>query len=276
MSPENGLVSQEIKSDVTGDTNLLKVKRAEKIDRSSIDFLKVLEDRSCVFTCPYAEIRIPQDYFDHGISEVIGNKLETFCLFNIKVWKSEDIDKEKPEEFFFKYRNKIVTSPNNIKTERDESGNKITVLCYNEGATFCESVDLKADKDVARRMLDLMTLGYLPNIISYEEIASYWTEVNVSNGVNLKSMSRTSIELIVSEMCRDPKDYSRAYRFRLRDEPNFNRKKWKLINIRQLPKYNSLFASLTSGDPRGNLVSMISRRRKGVEQKGSPVEDVIM
>jgi hypothetical protein len=89
-------------------------------------------------------------------------------------------------------------------------------------------------------------------------------------------MSQSSIEIIVSEICRDPKDLSRPFRHRLRDEPDFNRNGWKIINIRLIPKFTSAFASLISGDPRGNLVSVISRQRQGKSQRPSPVEDAIL
>ena len=122
-----------------------------------------------------------------------------------------------------------------------------------------------------------MTLGYLPNVFPYEDIADYWTQVNAFNGVKISSMSQASIELIVSEIARDPKDPSRTFRSKLKGFPKTNRYAWKLINIRQIPRYTSVFASITSGDPKGNLISIISRQRNnGNNQKESPVEDAIL
>lgn len=215
-------------------------KKGEKIDKSKITFIKTLPDKSVIFTCPYAEITIPQDYIDRGISEIIGNTVETFGLFEIKVWSTPDVDNAAPTKYFFKFKSKITTAPSNIKTERNPStGEKELTLCYNEGATFITSIDVQPDLDNAKRMLDVMTFGYLPNILSYEEIPQYWSDVNEANGIGLDAMSQTSIELIVSELIRDPKNPAQPFRKRLREDPKYNRKGWKIMNINRIPKYTS-------------------------------------
>ena len=248
----------------------------KKVDAGSIKWMRKRPDSSVEFTCPHAEIIVPQDYFDHRIAEYDGNQVDIFGLFEFRIWKTDDIEHETPDKFFFKFKSRIRTCPNHIREDRDMDGKKYTVLEYDEGAIFIKSCDLQTDSDVARQMLDIMTMGYLPNIMPYDDIAQYWTDVNVFNGINLNSMSQSSIEIIVSEICRDPKDLSRPFRHRLRDEPEFNRNLWKILNIRNIAKYTSTFASIISGDPRGNLVSVISRRRQGKAQSTSPIEDAIL
>lgn len=112
-----------------------------------------------------------------------------------------------------------------------------------------------------------MTLGYFPNVIDYDELAKYWADASAYNGVSLDAMSMTSIELIISEICRDNKNLARSFRHKLRDNPKVNHKDWKMINIKMLPKYSSVWASITAGDPRNNLISIISRMRNGEQQK---------
>jgi hypothetical protein len=125
-------------------------------------------------------------------------------------------------------------------------------------------------------MLDIMRIGYITNIMSYEEIAEYWTDVNIYNGISLDSMSQTSIEMMVATLCRDPKDLSRPFRHRLREDPSVSLYSWKILNIRRLPRYSNTWASVISGDPRGNLVSIIARQREGKKQSSSPVENAIL
>lgn len=248
----------------------------EAIDSSKVDFIEVNKDKTATFSCQYAEIELPQPYFDHGISEFVGHNVEAFGLFEIKVWNSPEIETTKPTKYFFKFKSKISMTPSSIREGRSSDGEKTEILCFNQGATFINSVDMRADAATASKMLDLATLGYVPNILPYEEIAQYWSDVNVFNGINLSRMSQTSIELIVSELCRDPKDYSRSFRKRLRDDPKFDRNNWKMINIKYISRFSSVFSSLTSGDPKGNLVSIISKTRSGVAQKDSPMEDSIL
>jgi len=242
----------------------------------NITWNKKLPDNSVIFTCPHAEIAIPQDYFDHYIAEVVGKQVDVFGLFEIKIWSTEDIENEIPKAYFFKFKGRIRTVPTQMKEGRSSAGTKQTILSYDEGATFVVSTNLQTDSDVARQMLDIMTMGYLPNVIPYEEIAQYWTDVNIFNGISLDSMSQSAIEMIVSEIVRDPLDLSRPFRHRLRDDPKFSRTAWKIINIHNIPKFTSTFASLTSGDPRSNLVSVISRQRQGKQQRTSPLEDAIL
>jgi hypothetical protein len=241
------------------------------------DFLEKLPDSSVIFTCPHAEIIIPQDYFDHNIAEIVGKEIDMFGLFNILVWRTPDIDDEKPKKYFYKFKSRIRTVPSSIEEgKRDENGAKQTVLHYNEGATFIVTTNLQKSIDVARQMLDIMTRGYLPNIIPYDEIAAYWTDVNIYNGVSLDTMSQISIEMMVATLCRDPDDLSRPFRHRLRDDPGIGQHDWKILNIQRLPRYSDAWASLISGDPRGNLVSVISRQRQGKKQRESPIEKAVI
>lgn len=258
-------------------------KTFKSVPEKDIDFLKELDDKSVVFTCPYAEIDLPQDYFDKGIAEIIGKNVNIFGLFEIKVYEAnpddedKDVSKIKYKSYFFKHKGMVYTCPNTIVEKRNSLGEKYQTLVFKKGDEFIKSTLIVVDTKVASKMLDLMTLGYLPNVFPYEEIADFWTQVNTFNGIKISSMSQASIELIVSEIARDPKDPSKTFRSKLKESPKTNRYAWKLINIRQIPRYTSVFASITSGDPKGNLISIISRQRNdGNSQKDSPVEDAIL
>ena len=252
-------------------------KQLEKIDRDKIDFLKEMPDKSVIFTCPYAEIDVPQDYFDKSIADMIGKDVNMYGLFEIKVYDTEEPDEhDVPRKIFFKHKGMVFCSPHSIEEKRDDNGEKILTLTFKYGDVFIKNTTIAIDTKVANKMLDLMTLGYLPPVFPYEEIAKYWTDVNSFNGVSIGSMSQASIELIVSEVARDPRNPARTFRSKLRDDPKTNRLNWKLINIRQIPKYSSTFASISSGDPKGNLMSNIARVRQGETNKVTPVEDAIL
>ncbi len=250
-----------------------------KIDPKSgkIDFLKEMPDGSVVFTCYHAEIEVPSNWQDHKLAEIISSDVYIFAIFNIRVYYTdEDYDNKNDKTYFFKYITKIYTCPNMISEGRDENGEKTLILEYGEGDRFIRNKNIIMDSKVASTMLDLMTLGYFPSVIDYEDIPVYWTDVCNYNGVGLDSMSQSSIDLIVSELCRDPKNYARPYRHKYRDNPKVDPKDWKIINLTELPKYASVFASITSGDPKSKLISICSRIRSGEKQKTSPVEEAIM
>ncbi len=256
------------------------MKTLNKVTR--INFLTETEDHAVVFTCDYAEIDIPQDYFDKGIAEMIGKDINMFGLFEIKVYdagvEEDDIDEHtKFKSYFFKHKGMINCSPSIIKEKRDPAtGEKILTLVFKNGDKFIKNTTVAVNSEVANTMLDLMTLGYLPPVFPYEDVAQYWSDVNSFNGVKIGSMSQASIELIVSELARDPKNLSRTFRAKLRDNPNISRNSWKLINVREIPKYSSVFASIGAGDPKSSIISQIARQRDCASQKDSPVEDAIL
>lgn len=251
--------------------------KIKKIDKEKINWLTRLDNGAYIFSCPYAEIDVPVEYFDTGIAEVIGDNVRLFGLFTIKCWFDEDIEKTKPKLFFFKFHSKILTSPSRLEDSVDENGNKVLKLCFDEGSPFLVNESTNPDLEVAQTFLDIMTLGYLPNVISYEEITRYWTAVNDMNGIKLKEVfHRSAYEMLVSEIIRDPLDLSRPFRLRLRDDPDFSLNGWNIVNIRLLPRYSSTFASVMSGNPKGNIVSIISRERSGKKMKGSPIEEAIL
>lgn len=75
----------------------------------NINFLQETEDHAVIFTCDYAEIDVPQDYFDKRIAEMIGKDVNMFGLFEIKVYEAgideDDINEHTPyKPYFFKHK----------------------------------------------------------------------------------------------------------------------------------------------------------------------------
>lgn len=248
---------------------------SDKLEEKDIDFLKEEKDGSIVFTCDSAEICFPEEYIDHKIAEIVGKDVKIFGLLEIKAYDTEET--KKPRRVFFKHVGMIVTCPTSISDLRIKGDdNKYILLSYKKGDPFIKNKNITVDSNVASVMLNVMTLGYFPNVMPYEEIAHYWADVSSYNGVSLDAMSASSIELIVSDLMRNPRNMAKSFRTKLKEDPKTDRYSYKAINVRWLPKYTSVFASLTAGDPKGNITSMISKLRNGEQQLNSPVEDAIL
>lgn len=247
-----------------------------KMSEKELDFLKEEKDGSVVFTCEKAEIQFPEEYIDHKIAEISGKDIRIFGLFEIKVYDSID-EGTKPRHVFFKHVGMIMTCPSIISDVRIKGDdNKYILLTFKKGDAFIKNKNIVIDSTVASTMLNVMTLGYFPNVMPYEEIARYWVDVSAYNGVALDAMSASSIELIVSDLMRDPRNIARPFRSKLKEDPKSSRYGYKAINIRFLPRYTSVFSSLTAGDPKNNIISMITRLRGGGKQLTSPVEEAIL
>jgi hypothetical protein len=239
-----------------------------------IDFFTISPNKEVIFTKPYGEIIIPAEYMDHNIAEIIGQEVDTFGLFNFYVYDSYDVENIKPRVFFFKFPSRIRMAPSSIGDRRGEKGEKEYVLKFEEGDTLITSTAIQENSDVARQMIDIMFNAYLPEAIPYHEIHQFWTQVNRFNGVK-PAASEAVLELVVSELARDPNDLSRPFRLLMRDDRNVSSGARKLINIKNIPKYNSTFASVTSGNAKQGITSSIARRRQGKPDKSSPIETAI-
>jgi hypothetical protein len=251
------------------------------MDQTKSGFLKALPTKEVIFTKPYGEIIIPQSYIEHHIAEIIGQEIEIFGLFDILVWDTFEIEKYKPTVYHFKFPSKIRTSPSEIENKKfpGESENSI-ILKYTDGDVFIVSTAVQKDPNVARQMIDIIFNGYMPSTISYSDIYDFWTKVNDFNGVKINA-SEAVLELVISELCRDPNDLSQEFRKAIQKQYKSNPgskidlKSRKMVNIRDIPKYSSTFASLTSGNPSQGITSSIARRRTGKPDKETPVETAI-
>jgi len=237
------------------------------------NFFTTLKTKEVIITKPYVEVHLPFKYFGHRIAEVIGNEIETFGLFNVYVWETYDYETTKPTSYFFKFPSKIRTIPSSFE-DKTIDGKKMRVLSYSQNDVFIKTTDIQLDSDVARHMLDIVFNAYLPDLIPYNEIHSFWSEVNRFNGVK-PAASEAVLEIIVSEICRDPHDPSRPFRHLIRTNPKTSMNDRLLMNIRNIPKYNSTFAAITSGNPKVGITTSISRLRQGKEEQPSPVEEAI-
>lgn len=249
-----------------------------KIPADKIDFLQEQKDGSVVFTCAKAEVEFSEKYIDHKIAEIVGKDVKILGLIELKIYDTEeDIKNNTPRHKFFKHVGMIMTCPSSITDVRHKGENdKYILLTYKQGDAFIKNKHITQDSTVASIVLDLMTSGYFPNVIPYDEIAQYWSDASAYNGVGLSAMSQSSIELIVSDLCRDPKNLAKSFRHKVAEDPKTDRRKWKMINIKILPRYSSVFSSITSGDARNNVISIVSRLRNGDTQLSTPIEDAIL
>jgi hypothetical protein len=240
------------------------------------DFIKVLPDNSVVMTKPLAQIIIPASYEDHHIAEIIGNEFYTFGVFNINVWDDEEgaEDGKPAHRYLFRFPSKIHTVPSEFTTRRNADGEKEYVLTYYEGATFITSTLVQKDTSHAKQFLDIMVLGYLPDSIPYQDIAAFWDDVNTFNGIEMKA-GQVVLELITSQLCRNPTDLSEPFRHAVRDNTKINMLSRKMINIMNIPRYVSSFSGISSAWAKPAITSAIANKRAGKKEVISPLEQAI-
>ena len=109
--------------------------------------------------------------------------------------------------------------------------------------------------------------GKLPTTIPYDKLQDYFIESMRLNGSSY-GMNLQMFGVVVSEMCRDPKDPSKAFR-----HTNFkDQRSYSAISIKNLPKYISPSASISSENWDLGVIGAIMNP----SDTGSPMEKLLM
>ena len=226
---------------------------------------------------PYMKVLFPEIFINYKIVEIIGNKVELFGFFDMKIWNTYDYENKEPDiSAFYLFPSKILTTPSDIRIEKDlESKTGLIILEYIEGDVFINSTILEKNSSESKIFLNILFYGFMPDIIPYNRIVEMWNTCNEMNGVDL-NVNNSIIELIVAELSRNPKDASEEFRKLLNRNPNIDQRSRKMANLTQLPRLSSSFAAVTSAYAVDGITESINRKRSGTTNKSSPIEDAIL
>lgn len=239
------------------------------------EIFELTADKRVILKKPYAEVHIPEDYVEHGIASIIGEEVETFGLFDVYVWETEDKTKNNPVKVSLTFSSKIRTVPSRIDRKKvGEEGEYI--LEYVQGDLFIKSTQIAKSGDVSRAFIDILFKGYIPDSLSYDDMHDFWNQCNNINGINL-NVSDVVTEMILATFARDPHHMEIPFRIALSDKrKGYNGFSRKMVRVTDIPRFNSTFASLSSGDPKQGITTSINRHRSGAGDNPSPIEDAIL
>jgi len=247
-------------------------------------FLEV-KDRQVIFTKGYGEIIIKEKFFEQHLAEFIGSKIKMFGVFKLFVWENEDVENEKPKKYQFMFPSKIVICPESINSRKDESGGKEYVLSFYRNSIFIDSTLVERSMDTSTEMINLLFFGYIPTKhVGYDDLPVFWKKCDYINDVNLNVVEVVR-DIVISELCRNPEDYSKEFRLYLRDKMSKGDLKssdiknlmynYKMVPISSIPRYNSAFSSITAADAKHGITVSVIRNREKIKNNISPIEDII-
>ena len=252
----------------------------ENIDESVKKALVLTKDNKVIVSVPYIRVYIPSDYFEHGISEIIGSDVNTFGIFKFDAYglDSKKFNEENPftnpTRFVIEFPMMIKMSPSSIYEERDNDKNLITVLEFVQNDLFMNTINfVRTWKNIAK-MLDLLLKGFLPKTLTYERVVGFMNECCALNGKDY-GVADTIEEIMVAELYRDPKNLSRAFRLALADNPNLKFSMAQAVKMDTLGRMQNTFAAISSGDPKQGITMSINRENYNEKQSNSSIEDVL-
>lgn len=246
--------------------------------KKDVSFLQEVGDQ-VIFVGNYMEVYLPRYYFDKDVAVRMGNSIQTFGIFNFKVFSSEDKKENSPVRTF-NFPSVLETKPSssynaeipNLVADSDEKD--FTVLKYYKGDVFITNVNTTQKSDNTIMFINLLNAGKLPKTIPYDKVLETELANLAFNNVNLNVPS-TVLELIISEIYRDKKDLTRAFRFRAGSGEKVSMYDYKPINIKQISTFNSTFTGVTFEDIDYNLTASVNKTRQNKKETVSPIEKTI-
>lgn len=209
----------------------------------------------------YVEVRIHDDYFENGVSSIIGDTIETFGFLDILAWDEyhENLNKSDANKINLRLPTIIITKPTRIE---HDSKNKEYVLEYFENSKLITSTYYEKNSKVLVSYIKLILAGKIPDDISYNSIAEYLEVCTTLNKVNLKVNSLFS-DIIIMMVSRDPNNISRQFREVLKDNPKASMFSRKLVNIDIIPSITSQFDAIIGSNPKYGITSSIGAVKSG-------------
>ena len=245
------------------------------------NFLK-LEDDSLVFNLDNKEFvyYVPENFFNdktkRPIAEIVGEDVSMIGLCNYAIIDSNG----KPGPIKnFRFPTMMLCTPYEIeKVKNYKLGNSepsdYRILHFAKGDKVVKQIRVPQIIDNAEMFFKLVVVtSKMPETIPYDDIWELFIENASLNGFNYGLHSQL-FGIIVSELCRDPKDFKKAYR--LTNQSN-KPTGYKTISIKYLPKFVSPYVSLTSENFDEALrSSILMSDTKEEDIPYSPLEKVVM
>lgn len=187
---------------------------------------------------------VPEEQFDKKIATITGRYVSVMGLLNYAIF--DEKGKHGGLRTFkfptiFTCRPYLIEKIKAVKLTEHTQEQDYRVLRFKKDDQVVTSVKVAQDVENSEKFYNLFLSGKLPTTIPYDKLHEYFIENIELNGASY-GMNIQLFGILVSEMCRDPKDIKRL--FRNTDIKNMNG--YVSINVKDIPKYVSPFTSITS------------------------------
>lgn len=187
---------------------------------------------------------VPEEQFEKKIATITGRYVSVMGLLDYAIFN------EKGEHgglrtfkfpTMFTCRPYLIEKLKSVKLTEHTQEQDYRLLRFKKDDQVVTSVKVAQDVENSEKFYNLFLSGKLPTTIRYDKLHEYFIENIELNGASY-GMNIQLFGILVSEMCRDPKDIKRL--FRNTDIKNMN--EYISINVKDIPKYVSPFTSITS------------------------------
>lgn len=209
---------------------------------------------------------IPEMYFDRKYAIIVGEYINLLGVLDYAIFDEKGKHSGlKPFRFptVFLCKPGAMEKVKDVKLTQHSDTQDYRLLKFRKNDQVVVSVKVPEMVANAEEFYKLFTSGKMPTTIRYDEIQDYFVENIRLNGADY-GISIQLFGLIISEMCRDPKDPTKLFRHTdMKDMTAYS-----MLNIREIPKHVSPFTSVTSENWDESIVNAILNKKT----KYSPME----
>lgn len=245
----------------------------------------VEKDGKILLNKPYAEAYIPKVLFNEegeetksSIAVQYADGFKVVGMFNMRFYDSDEDARDSTKLRTFNFPNMIMTYPSdfsvaNLKlTETAEEAEPYYVMKYYMGDVIMSAEEIQSPANCTK-FLNMITKGKIPSTIPYDKFEAIWQANFAINNFNPRVPS-VILQLIWAEMCRDPNDITKPYRM-IYGKGNADPTGYTETNMNNVAAATSVFSGLSFERVKEKLAASINMTTTGVEQRRSPVEEVL-
>ena len=259
-----------------------------------------------IVNVPYMEAYIPESLFKtidkesemtSAVAYMDGDAVSTVGVFNVRIFESDEQDRDSVHLKTFNYPSQIKTYPTRISkkkliltnADKDNSANDEVVtdedqdedesimyyiLHYYKGDIMMDAnTEMKVSN--CEKFSEMLSRGKIPSTIPYGQLQDIWAK---NFDINDTSSGAPSVvmQLIIAEQARWAKDPTIPFRKKIgKMDGKVKETDYTLANMRAVASYNSTFAAMTFEDISQMLCSSINMTRQKRPQNKSPIEKVL-
>ena len=213
---------------------------------------------------------VPELYFDRGDAEIKGEYVNLLGILDYTIFKpnGSNIGLKRfnfPTVFLCKPSRIEKQKKIQLKTAIEPADYRL--LIFEKGDAVVVSTKVPQNIANVEDFYRIFLTGKLPNTIPYNKMQEYFIDSIELNGSSY-GMTLQMFGIVIGEMCRDPKDPSKAFRHtKFTDQMGY-----RAISIKDLPRYISPNAAISSENWDLGLVGAIMNP----VDANSPMERLIM
>ena len=222
---------------------------------------------------------IPDSYFGevkkNPIAQIIGQYVSTIGILDwALVTKNGTISEAKP----FKFPTIFLCKPSSIEKVNGLKLNGLKakdyrILHFKMGDEVISDINVPQIIDNVETEFSMMVItgNKIPSTVPYDRLHEYFPEAMELNG-NSYGLNMQMFGIMISELCRDPKDLSKPFRLGKMEKMT----DYQQVSVKTVPNYISPYVALTSENLDESLMAAILLSdEKDSEIKYSPLEKVV-